>query len=445
MDRKKSQSFQPGTIDTTFATNGVYTFDPRVVTEAYGVTALADDQLLISASYFPSPYAVVKMHNDGSPDSDFGGFNNGISFRHFKASYVSHGVSSVEATGNKILLSGVYSVSPGEFSAAITRLQPNGSLDVDFGENGVATLDIAPPIRAAIHYPTGGAPDPWAIRNSCTITPLTNGKIIFSKNFIFPVSPPRAPYSVIGRLTSNGVMDDTFHSHGYTYITPELYNIVDSHLIQADGKIVVAGHLEEEQTAYLARFDSDGHTDSNFGVDGYINFPEPLNRRGYVTALVAHSEDKFLLITNHTADFPNNNGMLRSLNADGSADQTFNSGLPVIARLPGLDRSVEWRNAVEDDDGFIVLGDIGSIVLARYLKTGKLDDTFGENGGWVTAAARKTENLARQQDGKIVVVAQNSQGSSIVVRFWGSGGTKAPREMGARPGFFRRLLQKLGA
>jgi uncharacterized delta-60 repeat protein len=454
MNAQEKQQPEPGAVDTGFADNGTYTFDEYLIHGAYGVTALANQQLLISATHFPNQgsYALIKMNEDGTLDKSFGSDNSGIVHRFFLEQFSSHAVSCVVLPDSRLMLSGVYTKAPNVFNAAITRLNPDGEPDSSFGVDGVTTIEAPVPVSSGVPVPEGGNSDPWEVRNSCHLTPLIDGRAIVSKNFVESSVSGPPPYSILGRLSATGHFDRTFQERGYTYVQPELNNLVDSHLLQADGKIVVAGHLKEEQTAYLARFDKDGNVDTQFGVNGYVHLPEPLGSLGFVTALVPHSGNKFLLITNNTADFPNTNGQIRSFNADGSPDLIFNQGLAVDAKLPNLERSVEWRTAVEDNDGFIVLGDIQSIVVARYFKTGHLDISFGESLGWTALLASRAFDLARQEDGKIVVIGQDTRYKSIVVRFIGS--QSAEETAAARnahkhasdsvwPGWVSRFIRKL--
>lgn len=452
MHTEHPHSFQHGAIDRSFAENGVYIFGDSFINDVYGVTALSNNQLLISGTYFPGGYALVKMNEVGTLDNEFGIENTGVAHRYFVQQHTSHGVSSTRLADGKIVFAGVYRVVPDEFSAAITQLDSVGNVDTAFGVDGVTTINAPAPAPSASNAPKGGDPDPWAVRTSCTLTQLNDKSIVFSKSFT-NMYRPRESYSIVGKLTEKGTLDETFHAQGYTYIRPELPNIADSHLIQADGKIVVAGHLTGQPTAYLARFNKNGSLDSGFGVDGYINYPDSLGSTGFVTALLAHSKDKCLLITNYAVDPPQNNGLIRSLNADGSPDLTFNQGTPVPALLPGANTTIEWRNAVEDNDGFVVLGYSDRLILARYLKDGQLDEYFGENGGWTSMSdMSRVENLARQSDGKIVVVGVNARGESVVVRFLGSRRSDQPDETHHTPSngvtvfsIFRRYFERLKA
>lgn len=456
MKTQVKQQPEPGDLDTGFADKGIYTFDGGLIHSAYAVTALANHQLLISATHFPNlgSYALIRMNEDGTLDKSFGSENSGIVHRFFLEGFSSHAVSCAVLPDSQLMLSGVYTKTPGAFSAAVTRLNKEGDPDPSFGVAGVTTVEAPLPEMSGIPLPEGGNSDPWEVRNTCHLTPLSDGRTLISKNFISPFSSGPAPYSILGRLSSTGHFDRTFQERGYTYLQPALNNIVDQHIVQADGKIIVAGHLVEAQTAYLARFDKDGNIDTGFGVNGYIEFTEPLGNLGFVTALIPHSENKFLLITNYTTDYPNNNGQIRSFNADGSPDLIFNRGLALDAKLPNLDRSVEWRNAVEDNDGFIVLGDIQGVVVARYFKTGLFDLSFGTNLGWTALLAGRAFNLARQGDGKIVVTGQDARQRSIVARFWGSENTQATAQSSNAnkhtsgavwPNWLCRLMRKLTA
>jgi uncharacterized delta-60 repeat protein len=409
-----------GDLDQSFATEGIYTFDPNSIKQAYGVTTTSNRKILISATKWPHPYhyAVIRLDENGELDKTFGNNGTGIAHQFFIDNTPSYATSCIELPSGEILLSGVYEPEPGRYEAAISRLDSNGEPDPAFGSSGVAYINVTDPTAPFVLR--SGESDPWPVRNGCTLTPLPDGKILFSKTFIYPNLSGRPVYSIIGRLTANGAFDPDFQNKGYFYVQPELDNHADSHLITADGKIVVAGHLSSRtSTMYIHRYNSDGTVDTSFGDQGSVIITKPLGKYGFVTALIAHSQNKLLLVANYTttSTLPQNNGLLFSFEADGSPDRHFNGGNPLMAALPGSTLPVEWRSAVEDEDGFILLGDMQAVVVARYLKTGTFDASYGANKGWaILASTRRAFDLVRQADRKVVVTGQDLDLKSIVAR-----------------------------
>ncbi|OCR23260.1 hypothetical protein AFK24_19320 [Pseudomonas syringae] len=412
-----------GDLDQSFASLGIYTFDSDLIEQTYGVITTSQRKILISATKRPYPYhyALIRLDENGALDPSFGNDGTGIAHDFFVDNVASHATSCIELSNGDILLSGVYQPEPGIYEAAISRLDSNGKPDLSFGSNGVAYINATAPtgVSDCSTYPRSGISDPWPVRSSCTLTPLPEGEILFSKTFIYSVGPDRPVFSILGRLLADGTLDTKFQDNGYVYIKPELENNADCHVITPEGKIVVAGHLSTSTpTMYINRYNSDGTADLSFGNLGSVIITSPLGKYGFVTSLISHSKNKLLLVANYTAANSENNGLLFSFEADGSRDLSFNGGDSLAAALPGSASPVEWRNTVEDQDGFILLGDMDAVVLARYLKTGVFDANYGQKEGWVMLnSTKRAFDLTRQTDRKVVVTGWSLTTEGVVARF----------------------------
>lgn len=205
----------------------------------------------------------------------------------------------------------------------------------------------------------------------------------------------------------SGSVDDRFGTAG-AVTTPialsndEAYAI----LVQADGKLVLAGHTEDE-SGYdfaLARYRADGDLDAGFGDGGKVvtavggGYDEAL-------ALVQQPDGKLL-----AAGYADGGVALVRYDGDGTLDATFGAGGQLISDV--------GRNALAmallPDGRLLVAGAAFAFgtgddaMIARFEASGELDTTFGD-GGRVTTALSDTYDvaaaLAVQPDGKLVVAA----------------------------------------
>src|SRR5262249_12720454 len=153
------------------------------------------------------------------------------------------------------------------------------------------------------------------------------------------------------RYTSNGSLDSTFNGTGEVTTNFGGYATADSVAIQADGKIVAAGHtFAGGAGAALARYNSDGSLDTSFGNSGKL-----------ITTIVGYN-DPFvaiqgsqILLAGSTSGFT-----LARLNTDGSLDTSFGIGGTVTANFSGA--------------SFVIANDIAvqgsKIVVAGYATNG---------------------------------------------------------------------------
>ena len=98
--------------------------------------------------------------------------------------------------------------------------------------------------------------------------------------------------------------------------------------IQADGKIVVAGtRAVNYETALLARYNTDGSLDQNFGIGGFVNDSAHGGHRTYFTAVAVQADGK-IVAAGYFYEFAGCPGYRTTVfryNADGSRDTTFDS------------------------------------------------------------------------------------------------------------------------
>ncbi|RRV09176.1 hypothetical protein EGJ27_05235 [Pseudomonas sp. v388] len=423
-----SQPLAPGSLDPDFATNGIFTF----TTDPYGMLSInrlalsSDGSITVALRHLVREheknfYCLARLLNDGTPDPAFG--RHGLVQGQFKEDAESWGASVAIRDEKSILLSGHYLPQGTDAvprKVALVQYTTEGRIDSGFGEKGFVYLDFPPPksTTESQHTPAGGPPDMPIEFFGFKVTPLPDGKIMFSGvlEVQTKVGAPWTRFSVLGRLKSDGSLDESFGERGWVYPKPPL-NIADQHLIQADGKILLTGQMENVPggRGYVARYLPDGTLDNGFGSSGYVLF-EGLDG-GHVTAMALHGAEEKLLIGANKKVNGDWSGVLRSYTRQGEPDVEFNGGQPLDVKLGASSFKLILKDMVIDDDGVVLLGEMGNIALVRYFLDGSPDLGYGNRSGWQEVSGTETYALARQPDGKLVATAMAVSGEKIVARF----------------------------
>ncbi len=233
-----------------------------------------------------------------------------------------------------------------------------------------------------------------------------------------------------------GQIDTTFGQDGGT-ITPIASSggkdIVNGVAIQPDGKIVLAGHSENDggtgDTDFaVARYNSDGLLDDTFDGDGKAttfiqDTSTPADGFGDTNAIAyavaVQSDGKIAAAGTSDNDFA-----LIRYNHDGTPDLTFSGdGIVVTAVSVGVD--VIRAMALQSDGKILVAGESdGDFVVARYnTNDGALDPTFSGDGLVVTPVSGGVDvirAMVLQSDGKILVAGE-SGGHFVLARYSATG------------------------
>ena len=232
----------------------------------------------------------------------------------------------------------------------------------------------------------------------------------------------------LARYNTDGSLDPTFDLDGK--VTSDFAGGNDrarAVVIQADGKIVVAGvafssaclpcNGPPSDNFGLARYNPDGSHDLTFGFGGRqvtdFDVAGPDEARGVaiqadgkiVAAGVAICDPCVLPVTPVPHDFA-----LARYTADGSLDPSFDGDGKVKTDFGGPDEANAV--AIQREGEIVAAGsathDSGALLfaLARYKGDGALDPTFDGDGKVTTMVASDDEarGVAIQRDGKIVAV-----------------------------------------
>lgn len=216
-----------------------------------------------------------------------------------------------------------------------------------------------------------------------------------------------APAALVSAQT--GTLDPTFLNgdRGYGLGAGPGY-MVKAIAVQPDGKIIIAGSFDTYNTTSrnrVARLNTDGTLDATFNAGTGPN--------GDINTVALQADGKVLLGGDFTNFGNTGKGYLVRLNADGSVDNTFNSG--------GAGPSGSIATILLESSGKILLGGKyntynGTSVynLVRLNSDGSIDNTFNTGTGFYNAAGSGTVySIARQADGKYVV-------GGVLIRFNGN-------------------------
>jgi uncharacterized delta-60 repeat protein len=284
-----------------------------------------------------------------------------------------------------------------------------GQLDPTFGNNGIVTIDLPNGMSrfpSIVTFGTGAALKIYFAGWLVTTTPYTY---------------------VVGRLNRDGTPDKAFGNDGLiTGLFAGQSAVVRSMAIQPDGKIIL--FAEQNYGASFpcfARFDSDGTLDKSFGTDGYTVLEIELAPPAPASALDAKApssnsgaspfgveilpDGKILAFKHYTFGGTGGGsiGLIIRLNAEGLLDTDFNQiGYIGVIHPDYLHTATVLSDIMVQADGkYLGCGAVGNYVdpasamFVRYDTEGNLDTSFGTKGnGFVTIEApASTEGIGVQR------------------------------------------------
>lgn len=325
---------------------------------------------------------LIRYQTDGQLDKTFG--NNGIMHTSFGLS------AGVIQSDGKIVVAGSAMHNCADLSDfALSRFNPNGSIDKTFGNNGNVFTDF------------GNRNDfakAMAIQK--------DGKIA-----VVGVSDPNEDKSdfAIARYNSDGSLDKTFKGDGKVNIDfGGSQDAASAVAIQEDQKIIVAGFTSAADPAHngfaLVRYNPDGARDKSFGGGQVItSFP---NGSAVAYTLAIQNNGKIVAGGSVGGD----NFALARYNLNGSLDNSFNGIGKVITDFGGDD--VISSIAIQNNGKIVAAGSTkldsnsnGDIAIARYNSNGSLDNTFSNDGKakeFYILGASVVNAIGVQNDGKVV-------------------------------------------
>ncbi len=388
-----------GDLDTTFGSGGkvITNFGGSSTEQVFGVKTQKDGKIVVAGSTdFQNPqsdFAVARYNADGSLDNTWG--IGGLVTTDFGGSDLC-GPIVIQKNG-KIVVSGV--VGPQTTSDfALARYNTDGSLDLSFGIGGKVTTSFSD------NADFGAS---MAIQKDEKLVVAGIASILSNATF------------AVARYNNDGSLDATFGVGGKvtTSFGANSSSLGLAVVIQKDGKIVVAGSVEDTERDFaVARYNVDGSLDNTFGNGGLVRTSFGLSGSG-ARGMAIQKNGKIVVVgssgDNHT---------LIRYNTDGSLDNTFGTGGIVVTNF-GMGSQSDARAVVIQKDGKIVVtgvtnfaGDFDFAVV-RYNTDGSLDVNFGIGGKVLTdfVGNDQANAINIQKDGKILAAGTTDTDSDFAV------------------------------
>lgn len=267
---------------------------------------------------------------------------------------------------------------------------------------------------------------------------------MITHRFALPIAAFFLCFGLAKTMAAPGDLDTTFNGTGkvITAIGGSLYgggyDIARGVVVQADGKIVVAGSTNDDgaQLIALTRYQTGGSLDPTFGTGGIVKSDISFGAsqsQGYAVALqsdgkivVAGSSGSYFAVARYTTS--------------GALDATFGTGGVVTTTdfgfLNNYGNGGAYAVAVQSDGKIVAAGQYQPFngkyvfVVARYNANGSLDTTFntsGFTGAFNGSGTCQARGMAIQSDGAIVVVGTGWDGIAghtddfFVTRFTSAG------------------------
>lgn len=345
----------PGSPYEAFADQGLLVFPPPtgVEIERFPGPAVQLPDGRIFVAFIRAPGLQLELWRftaDGMPDQ---GYGNGGGLQMPDSGFFKVTDVAVLADG-KIL---VYGFGREPATARLMRVTSQGALDSGFGDGGFAW-----------------APIPTAMTSTTSIALLPDGEVICSGRG----SSHSLSTSWLMRFTVNGKIDHSFGEQGVVLLAPA--GLRGPLTVMASGHILATGVIDEG-SALVAKYRFDGSPEPTFGSEGYVTFVRLDGRQSVLHALALQPDGKLVAAGRigidgvHTTD-----AVVLRLNSDGTFDDTFNDGQPLVAIELGIDSGDARAVAIQTDGRIVVGGQTAGLeqgVLFRLEENGAIDHGFG--------------------------------------------------------------------
>ena len=399
-----------GTLDGSFGVSGIVVASvngKHAVARALGIQQ--DGKIIVaggsfvlgSDAYSNEELVVMRYNSDGTSDGNFGtGGKVSLS-----VDIGAQATALAVQPDGKIVVGGFVSSGANVYDYLVIRFNSDGSLDQGFGTAGKVVTSIIP------HSLSNSMFGFWGSR-AYKLALQSDGKIVIGGNIYEGWKGAPGPDGslptgyALARYNADGSSDNEFGVNGVVLNRPDRFSTVEAVAIQSDGKLVVGGGSSGggSYLPYIVRLNTDGTFDDTFTFrDVGTGITERM-----AASLAVQNDGKIVTIMGGNT--------LNRYNSDGSIDTNFGN----VGNVPSLywyDRARKLLLLQNDGKIVVAASTIASfyqtwsndtpkeLALERYNSNGNLDVTFGFNGETMGLYGHNTNisAIALQPDGKIVV------------------------------------------
>jgi uncharacterized delta-60 repeat protein len=299
-----------GTLDTTFGSSGRWAFNTSTnEAMARSVKILSDGKYILGGQceWNPSRICIMRLNSNGTTDTTFassGLLSDDISGSNFNNRiYDMH----LQSDGKLLVFAGLDTPGNGTWDFAVVKYNPDGTRDTSFNTTGLKVIDL-------------GGDDQ-----------LSSG-FVSSTGKIYLVGGKNIADGIVVRLNADGTLDSGFNGTGSYVFTNSTFSattvLLNAVKEQSDGNVVVVGKLvtsAPSQLSFVARLTSGGGLDASFGGVGY-SFPDLYSSSHEFATDVFIQPDGKILVSGQ--ENTNNYAYVGRLTSSGSVDTGFGtSGL----------------------------------------------------------------------------------------------------------------------
>ncbi len=369
-------------LDPDFGSNGIVAtpFDGSSSLTAGHVCALQNDGGIIVGGVTSQNMLVLRYTTTGLLDSTFS--EDGFVETDFFGN--DDRIADVEIqTDGKIVVVGTIVNGSGHPEIGLVRYNTDGTLDNTFGGDG------------KVHTAIGSPSSAWGY----ALKILPSGKILVIADFY------------ILRYEMNGNLDLSFGTNGKIFV--DYFTEIRSLTTEPDGNILLVGASTFTWLGnfYIARIDTNGVFDNNFGIAGEVLFNVcPDESIEYRTAHSVLSLENGNILVGGNCE--NKFAILR-LFSNGQVDSTF--GIDGVRRTALFSSDSDHQSlALQDDDKIIVGGKYGKFSILRLNSDGSVDSTLNQDGIYSSTLNDDPDYLIMQTDHKIIQVGASQNGVGLV-------------------------------
>ena len=410
------------TLDTSYGVNGYTLFDSKTTDHLTYSKILNDGSILVSSSRYNTINAqqellLIKYNSSGNIDTSFG--TNG---EYIISHSDDNGVEIILDTNENIYL------FANVFEAKMFKLTPNGSLDINFGSNGVLTLfdnttSFTPDYAAIVDG--GIIIGASYVLNSTEKTTLkkidfngnfltsfgTNGIVDFDFNLYEIKAPESNGFFVSGgyndssftiiKFDSNGTKDITFATNG-ELTDNDRSTIEYFRMYKIDNNYYTNIFYETSTSSEVSKYDLNGNLDTSFGNNGRLSFVSSL-----ITDI--HLYNNNLYITGF--NIPDFNGSVYSFDLNGSVNSVFsNNG---VYNIPSNNYKDLPLNLHIENNNLVITGS------QRYSNTDVKHYSSKYNISSATASNQEIENFnitfKNPIEDEVEVFSKNAQITKLTI------------------------------
>ncbi|HEX9979359.1 MAG TPA: T9SS type A sorting domain-containing protein [Flavobacterium sp.] len=239
--------------------------------------------------------------------------------------------------------------------------------------------------------------------------------------------------NIAGRLNPDGSLDGTFGNNGSINYFGTASDIHFHEVgVQSNNKILLFGHSAVATGAYgltIARLTSNGFLDTTFGVSGYVKIDIPNSLSEFLNAFVILPDDSIIAGGYYLSDNEFKPCIIK-YTANGQPDTGFGNAGIVLSEMAGYPIKLHVSNS-----GKIIVTGVSPSFIAQFNSDGTPDTMFGANGV-VTSTLFSFESSGLTNSGKILVAGKKIMQYDALGNIDNNFGTDGIIELDDLPGFY---------